>query len=59
MDEYETEDIGRAVSLSLSCAYEVWSVWKSERKTGRPLETMPILRKLKFAQTIPSYGQRK
>jgi len=58
-DEYETEGNGRAVSLSLSYAYEAWSVRKAERKTGRALETMPILGKLKFAQTIPIYGWKE
>jgi len=58
-DEYESEGNGRAVSLSLSYAYEAWSVRKTERKTGRALETMPILGKLKFAQTIPIYGWKE
>ena len=60
-DEYGAvyEGNGRAASLLLRCAYEASSAGKTERNTGGPLETMPIIGKLKFAQTIPIYGRRE
>ena len=45
--------------LSLRSAHEASSVWINERKTGGPLETIPISRNLNFAHTTPIYGRRE
>ena len=45
--------------LSLRSAHEASSVWINERKTGGPLETIPISGNLNFGHATPIYGRRE